>query len=192
MSARSAYYTKRKVHRASQYAYAVAMEAVQFADGPMYSIERDAAASLLRPAPRGYGRMILDPLVVRRAQRSELRAVKIAYATGQASDWDVCHARADLTGESPSAMVKLSMKRTQCAAHAVPQSIADRYFGDVRYFTALPETLARRYASFALTETERDERRYPSDARARAMRAAARKPLPLPRDLLPFEWRAAA
>jgi len=194
MNARTAYYAQRKAHRASLRMRDVMLEHAGYADSPQASIDREAARLLLVPAPRGYGRRALDPLIVRRAKRSEWLDVKAANRVGEAKLFDVYLARAELTGESPAGLLRLTLKRAQCAAQGIPAAIAERYYGDVRFFTPCPETLRGRYPSRELTETERLERDYPSDSRRREMRAAARKPLPFPRDLpLPsFEWSKAA
>jgi len=194
MNARTAYYAQRKAHRTSQRMRDVMLEHAGYAESPQASIDREAARLLLVPPPRGYGRRVLDPLIVRRAKRSEWLDVKDAHRAGEAKLFDVYLARAELTGESPAGLLRLSLKRAQCAAQGTPPSVAERYYGDVRYFTPYPETLPSRYPSSELTETERLERDYPSDRRRREMRAAARKPLPFPRDakFAPFEWSRAA
>jgi hypothetical protein len=176
------------------YGSAALRRVAALADAPQSPLDIAAAMRIQRSVPRGYGRPILDRLVVRRAQRSEWMAVKAAHRAGEVSEYQVFKARAELTGESPAALYNLSRKRKQCAAHGTPPSIAERYFGDVRFYTARPETLPRRYATPELTETERFEREHPTHYRQLELRAAARAPLPLPCDVIAidFEWRKAA
>ena len=86
---RDEYRFARRKHRASGYAYARAVEYANYAESPQSGIERRRAESILTAAPRGYGRRVIDPLIVRRARRNDWIACKRDYATGSATIIDL-------------------------------------------------------------------------------------------------------
>lgn len=81
VTARATYHAQRKAYRIAEHQRERDWNLSGiYADGNAYFAARDAYQTRAVP-PKGYGRRIIDPLIVRRAALTELAAIKPDYET---------------------------------------------------------------------------------------------------------------